>query len=77
MGMTLQEIEAAALELSEDERSELLFVLDQSLLETEPLTEEWIAEVRRRWADIESGKTRTLPGEQVLAEGRARLNARL
>lgn len=52
--MTVQEIAAAALELSEGERSELLFLLDQSLLETGPLSEEWIAEVKRRRADIES-----------------------
>jgi hypothetical protein len=76
MGMTFQEIAAAALELPEDQRAELLFLLDQSHLETGPLSEEWIAEVKRRRADIESGKTRALPGEQVLAEGRARLNAR-
>jgi putative addiction module component (TIGR02574 family) len=77
MGMTFQEIAAAALELPEDQRSELLFLLDQSLLETEPLSEEWLAEIKRRWSDLEAGNTRALPGEQVLAEGRARLNARL
>lgn len=76
--MTLKEIETAALELPEDERVELLLFLSEHLRRIDPEIEQaWLAETRRRWADIESGKTRTIPGEQVLAEARARLNARL
>jgi len=76
MPHTLEEIEAAARELPEEERE----ILIQKLLDgLNPVQEEidllWIEECEKRYNEIISGKTKTITAEQVFSEIRTRLNA--
>lgn len=73
MAVTLEELEAQALKLSVKERSELAHRLIVSL-DGEPegtpedIAKAWEDEITRRVAEIESGKMRLIPGEEVFAE---------
>jgi putative addiction module component (TIGR02574 family) len=70
-GMSLEDLKREALKLSFDEREELVLTLHKSLDEEEedPEVERAImAEVRRRYREIEEGKVELLDGEKVLAE---------
>jgi putative addiction module component (TIGR02574 family) len=69
--MSLEDLKREALKLSFDEREELVLTLHKSLDEEEedPEVERAImAEVRRRYREIEEGKVELLDGEKVLAE---------
>jgi putative addiction module component (TIGR02574 family) len=76
--MTVEEIEAAALKLSERER----LLLARKLLETVPIEGEesdseisdaWIAEAERRADELESGAVVAIPAEDVFRRLRAKL----
>ncbi|MBY0526519.1 MAG: addiction module protein [Gemmataceae bacterium] len=56
--------------LSFDERVELMDLIQISLPEEElrVIEKAWEVEVERRMKDVRSGKTKGIPGEQVLAE---------
>ena len=73
MAVTLEELEVQALKLSIKERSELAHRLIVSL-DGEPegtpeeIAKAWDEEIARRVADIDAGRTRLIPAEDVFAE---------
>lgn len=72
---TVQEIEKAVERLSDDEyglfRDWLcVFEHKKNVFQLHP---EWEAELQRRIHDLETGVTKGVPADQVLAEARARL----
>ena len=69
MPATLSTIEAAAMELTDEERAELAVSLLASIDAPAPaLHPAWEAEIARREADLAAGRTETIPAEEVLAE---------
>lgn len=72
MGAMLDELENKALQLSPQERGELIHRLIVSL-ESEPedspeaIAKAWDEEIARRVADMEAGKTVWIPAEEVFA----------
>lgn len=73
MQINLEQIEAAALSLPPDGRARLAERLLASLEDDPDVTVAWIAEARRRDAEIESGRVSPLPAEEVFAKARAKL----
>ncbi|MGP1679803.1 MAG: addiction module protein [Burkholderiales bacterium] len=80
MAANLKEIESQALQLSPEERGELIHRLVISL-EGEPedspeaIAKAWDEEIARRVADMEAGRTQWIPADAVMAHLRARINA--
>lgn len=68
--MTIDQIEAIALELPEAQRAELIYRLQDSFAD-ETVDRAWRAEVRRRLARIQSGDVEWIDGDEVLRELRA------
>ncbi len=69
--MTVQQIVAEARQLPPEELAEVLELLLGEVGESDPEVDEaWKVEVRRRVAEIESGRVELIPGEQVMAEVR-------
>jgi putative addiction module component (TIGR02574 family) len=66
----MEKIEAEALKLDVVERARLAERLLSSLEEDSGIEEAWTAEVERRIAEIESGKTIPVPVENVIAKAR-------
>lgn len=67
--MSVQQIVAEARQLPPDELAELVEVLLGEVGEPDPeIDEAWKVEVRRRVAEIESGRVKLIPGEQVMAD---------
>lgn len=75
MASSLHAVEAAALELSPEERAQLAQRLLSSLARDPEIEAAWDAEIRRRVADLESGAMHTIPAGEVFAEARRRLNS--
>lgn len=73
MQINLEQIEAAALSLPPDGRARLAERLLASLEDDPEMTAAWIAEAKRRDAEIESGRVSPLPAEEVFAKARAKL----
>jgi len=75
MRKQFDEVKTAAMTLSPDERVLLADQLYMSVSEKEQaeIDAEWIAEAERRIRDIDTGKAKLIPGDQVLAEARALL----
>ena len=79
MAANLKEIENQALQLSPEERSELIHRLIVSL-EGEPenspeaIAQAWDEEIARRVADMEAGRTQWIPADEVMTRLRARIN---
>ena len=76
MSAVLDELKAQALKLSPPDRDELVSALIASLDgEPEGTPEEiaraWDEEIARRVADLDAGRTATIPAEEVFAEVRA------
>jgi putative addiction module component (TIGR02574 family) len=71
--MTLEQIEAAALKLSAEERARLVDALIASLDDDEVISEEGRSEIARRVEETEANPDEGIPGEQVLADIRAHL----
>lgn len=69
---TLQRIEAAALQLSPDERAELAERLWASLEGGDEPDPAWEAEIRRRMQEVDSGAVQCRPWDDVMAELRAK-----
>lgn len=76
MTTTLEAVETAALGLSVPERAELIQRLIETVLPPPPLHPEWEAEIERRLADLDSGRTQAIPAEKVLDEMRAMIEVR-
>jgi putative addiction module component (TIGR02574 family) len=68
MAAELNRVIHDALELSDSERATLVGLLIESLEGGEPdadVEAAWAAEAERRWQEIESGKVKTIPWEEV------------
>lgn len=69
--MTVQQIVAEARQLPPEELAEVVELLLGEVGESDPEVDEaWKVEVRRRVAEIESGRVKLIPGEQVMTEVR-------
>lgn len=68
MPTPLQSIEAEAMKLSPTERAELGARLIASTASARELHPAWKAEILRRIADMEAGRTKAIPAEQMFAE---------
>jgi hypothetical protein len=73
--MTIDELRVVALQLSPEERAELASELLSSLddLSEAEVERLWIEEAQRRDAQIDAGTAKLIPGDEVIAEARARL----
>ena len=70
-----KEILEAALKLSPEQREELIDELSASL-DAADLGEEWEAEIQRRIADVDSGKVKTIPADEVFDRLRQRFGGK-
>lgn len=66
----------AVLALPSEERAELIDAVLASLPIEPEIEAAWADEIERRIDDLESGRVRGIPAEQVFAEARARLRPR-
>ncbi|MFL6200575.1 MAG: addiction module protein [Thermoanaerobaculia bacterium] len=73
--MAFSDLNREAKKLSTNERIELAYSLLESIDDQEDPEHErlWIEEIERRCREIDEGKVELIPGEQVLAEIRAKL----
>jgi putative addiction module component (TIGR02574 family) len=76
MSLPVETLTEQALALPADQRALLADKLVESLDPAEEvgIRAAWMAEIDRRIADVESGRTKTIPAEQVFAEIHAMLN---
>ena len=70
--MTLDQLEEEVLKLPAQERARLAERIISSLDDEAEIEEEWLAEVRRRDAALESGEVVGIPLEEALASVRDR-----
>ena len=75
MTVTLETVEATALQLSAEERAELIERLIDTVLPAPPLHPAWEAEIARRVAELDAGLVESIPAEKVFAELRAMIEA--
>ena len=80
MAVTLKDIENQALQLTQQERGELIRRLIISLENipedsTESIAKAWDKEIARRVADMEAGRTQWIPAEEVMTRIRALIDA--
>ncbi len=75
MNATLETVEAAALQLSAEERAELIERLIDTVVPLPPLHAAWEAEIARRVAEMDAGLVEGIPAEQVFAKMRALIEA--
>ena len=75
MSTTLESVEAAALELTAEERAELIERLIDTVIPAPPLHPAWEAEIARRVAELDAGTLECIPAEKVLADMRALIEA--
>ena len=73
MSLTLEQLEAEAMKLSPDERADLADRLWVSVASREEVTAAWEAEIARRVADMDAGRTKWNSMEEVMVELRARI----
>jgi putative addiction module component (TIGR02574 family) len=78
MGPKAQKVLEAALELPENERTDVLGALIESLdgVPEEGVEEAWSAEIKRRIDEVESGAVKTIPWDQVKHEMQQILESR-
>lgn len=65
MNALLERIEHEALSLPGEERARLAEKLWESLGESEPLSEAWLAEISRRREEIRKGRAKPVAGADV------------
>jgi len=75
MAITIESIEAEALQLSSAERAWLVERLIASLDIDPEVEEAWAAEVERRNAEIESGAVSLIPGPEAIAKLKAEFHS--
>ena len=75
MSSNLDAVTAEALKLSAEERAELAGRLIASVEPPLPLHPEWEAEIARRVADLDSGRSQPIPAEQVFSELRTAIDS--
>jgi uncharacterized membrane protein len=66
--MSIDEIEAAALDLPLDERDELVQRLQAARVEDRTIDSAWRAEIRRRMDLVAAGEVEWIDEEEILAE---------
>ena len=73
--LTYETLLADAAQLPVADRIQLIDAIWETLPDDSmpPLSEEWIAEIRRRSAEFDSGSVKTIPWEQVKAEALRRV----
>lgn len=79
MGAMLEELENQALQLSPKERGELIHRLIVSLESEsgdtpEAIAKAWDEEIARRVADMDAGKTKWIPADEVMTRLRAKVH---
>lgn len=79
MSVMLEDLVSRALQLSPKERGELIHrlivSLDSELVDTpEAVAKAWDAEIARRVADMEAGKTKWIPADEVMTRLRAKVH---
>lgn len=65
---TLGDVRDAAMQLTEQERQELAWELLDSVQKEPGYDEAWAAEIARRIDDIDSGRVKLIPADEVMAE---------
>jgi putative addiction module component (TIGR02574 family) len=80
MAAILKELETQALQLSPQERGELIHRLIVSLEGSpkdspEAIAKAWNEEIARRVADMEAGRTKWIPADEAMSRIRARIGA--
>ena len=75
MNASLETVEAAALQLSAQERAELIERLIDTVLPPPPLHPAWEGESARRVAELDAGLVESIPAEEVFARMRALIEA--
>ncbi|MGE3298509.1 MAG: addiction module protein [Porticoccaceae bacterium] len=80
MAATLKELETQALQLSPQERGELIHRLITSLEgvpkdSPKAIAEAWGEEIARRVAEMEAGRTQWIAADEVMSRIRARIDA--
>ena len=75
MSTQLAELEQKASQLSAEERARFALLLIESLepAEDDAVEEAWRVEAERRWSEIQSGRAKLIPGDEVFAKVRSRL----
>ncbi|MBK7613571.1 MAG: addiction module protein [Burkholderiales bacterium] len=76
MTAALETVTAEALKLSPEERAELIERLADTVLPAPPLHPDWDAEIARRIADMDAGRSVGIPAEQAMGELRKMIEAR-
>ena len=66
MPATLDEVKAAAAELTEEDRTELTLFLLDGQEDGEDCTTEWLAVANERMQDVLAGKVVGIPAEEVM-----------
>ena len=74
MSTNLEVLEAEVLQLAPADRSRLFERLIASIDTDSAVEQAWELEADRRESELESGLVATVPGEQAIAQLRARLN---
>jgi putative addiction module component (TIGR02574 family) len=74
--MAVEKVLQEALALPSEDRARLLEALQESLEPDEEWGKAWAAEVARRAKDLDDGRTRAIPAEEVFAKLRARFPPR-
>ncbi len=80
MAAQLKEVENQALQLSPQERGELIHRLIVSLEgppddTPEAIAQAWDEEIARRVADMEAGRTQWIPADEAMSRIRAKISA--
>jgi putative addiction module component (TIGR02574 family) len=75
MNTSLETVEAAAMQLSAEERAELIDRLIDTVLPAPPLHPAWEAEIARRVAELDAGTAATVPADEVFAELRVMIQS--
>ncbi|MCK6426528.1 MAG: addiction module protein [Burkholderiaceae bacterium] len=76
MSSTLEQLTAQALTLPPEQRAALAETLLESIDPAPPLSPEWEAEIARRVADTDAGRTRFTPADEAMAELAAYIHSR-
>lgn len=76
MSTTLETVVAEAMKLSPEDRAELIDRLAGTVLPAPALHPAWDAEIARRVADMEAGRTQFLPAEDAMAQLAAHIQSR-
>ncbi len=75
MTASLKTVEAAAMQLTANERAELIERLIDTVVPPAPLHPAWEEEIARRVAELDAGVVESIPAEEVFARMRAMIEA--